>query len=187
MPLKTDPRDWERFFDKPPRRSGPLRSIIIAGLIGLILVAAIGATPFLLDQIERNRVVTSQTQIALQTREARQALTASAISGATPAPSPTLLPPPLPSPTPTPEPIIGRARVINGGNIRREPQVSADTVIGQVCVDDRVELLREQTLADGSRWYWLRVVETAADCVPQRVPAGTQGWVSAILLSAPEP
>lgn len=189
MPPKTDPRDWERLFEGRRRQRGPLRIVMIALIAGILLLGLIGAAPFVLDQIEVSRVVALQTQIVYQTREARataqQAATQSAIAILTqtssPSPTATLLP------TPTSAPVIGRAQVINGGNIRSAPRVSADTVIGQVCVGDRVELLEEQTIGDNNRWYRLRVVATADNCVPQRVSAGTEGWVSATLLSQPEP
>jgi len=187
VPPKTDPRDWERLFEGRRRRRGPLRIVMIALVAGILTLGLIGAAPFVLDQIETSRIIARQTQIASQTREARataqQAAMQSAIPTQTPSPSPTAT---LPS-APTSAPIIGRAQVINGGNIRSAPRVSAETVIGQVCVGDRVELLEEQTIGENNRWYRLRVVATADDCVPQRVSAGTEEWVSATLLSQPEP
>lgn len=187
MPPKTDPRDWDRLFERRQRRRGPLSALIAALVIGMIIVGLIGLTPFVIDQLETNRAIARQTQIALQTREARataqQAATQSAIPTVTATPAPTATATPMPAP----ESIIGRAQVMNGGNIRREPRVAAETVIGQVCVGDRVVLLEEQMTNGANRWYRLRVVETAGNCVPERVSAGTEGWVNASLLSAPEP
>lgn len=186
MPPKTDPRDWERLFERRQRRRGPLSAIITAFIGGMIILGLIGLTPFVIDQIETNRVITRQTQIALQTREARATAQQMTTQSAAPTATATLEPTATVPPTATPEPIIGRAQVINGGNIRREPLVAPETVIGQVCVGDRVELLEERTLSNNNRWYAVRVVETAGNCVPQRVSAGTEGWVSATLLSLPE-
>lgn len=189
VPAKIDPRDWDRLFERRQRWRGPLSAMTIAFVIGMLIVGMIGLTPFVIDQIETSRLIASQTQIALQTREAlatvtaHQAATQSAIPTATATPTPTA----TATATATPEPIIGRAQVINGGNIRREPRVAAETVIGQVCVGDRVVLLEEQMVGGNNRWYRLRVVETAGNCVPERVSAGTEGWVNATLLSAPEP
>lgn len=187
MPPKTDPRDWNRLFERRQRRRGPLSALITAIVIGMIIVGLIGITPFVIDQLETNRAIARQTQIALQTREARataqQAATQSAILTVTATPAPTATATPMPAP----ESIIGRARVINGGNIRREPRIAAETVIGQVCVGDQVVLLEEQMTNGANRWYRLRVVETVGNCVPERVSAGTEGWVNASLLSAPEP
>lgn len=92
-----------------------------------------------------------------------------------------------PTPTLPAEPILGRATVINGGNLRREPRVAAETVLGQVCVNDQVEVLEEQTLANGARWYRLRVLRASDQCVPDRVAEGTVGWVSAMLLGPLSP
>lgn len=181
MPPKVDPRDWERLFSGRRRRRGPLHTLVTALVGGLLILGLINAAPFVLRQIEISRETARPTQIALQTREARATAQRTATQQST------LTPTPIPSPTATPPPIIGRARVINGGNIRSEPRIAAETVIGQVCVGDQVELLAEKTLAGNNRWYRLRVVATADDCVPQRVRAGTEGWVSATLLSRPEP
>ncbi|PMP81903.1 MAG: SH3 domain-containing protein, partial [Chloroflexus aggregans] len=90
------------------------------------------------------------------------------------------------TPTLTPEPILGRAQVVRGGNIRSAPQVVPATVIGQVCVGDRVELFEERIVDTNNRWYRLRVVETVGRCVPERVSAGTEGWVNGQLLGAIE-
>lgn len=181
MPPKVDPRDWERLFSGRRRRRGPLHTLVTALVGGLLILGLINAAPFVLRQIEISRETARPTQIALQTREARATAQRTATQQST------LTPTPIPSPTATPPPIIGRARVINGGNIRSEPRIAAETVIGQVCVGDQVELLAEETLAGNNRWYRLRVVATANDCAPQRVKAGTEGWVSATLLSRPEP
>lgn len=183
MPPKADPRDWERLFSGRRRRRGPLHTLVTALVGGLLILGLINAAPFVLRQTEISRETVRPTQIALQTREAR----ATGQQAAAQQPTPTFTPSPIPSPTVTPPPIIGRAQVINGGNIRSEPRIAAETVIGQICVGDQVELLAEETFAGNNRWYLLRVIATADDCVPQRVRAGTEGWVSATLLSQPEP
>lgn len=64
----------------------------------------------------------------------------------------------------------------NGGNIRSEPRVAANTAIGQVCPGDQVDILDRQ-----GGWVYLRVTATAADCVAERVASGTEGWVSETL------
>jgi hypothetical protein len=70
--------------------------------------------------------------------------------------------------------------VTNGGNMRSEPRIAPETVIAQVCPSDQVEFLEQQ-----GGWYRIRVYATAADCVANRAAAGTEGWVSATLLSQP--
>jgi flagellar FliL protein len=64
-------------------------------------------------------------------------------------------------------PVEPIARVFNGGNVRREPEI-ADNVVGGVNAGETVVLL-EKT-ADGS-WYRLRTVR------------GEEGWASATLLT----
>jgi hypothetical protein len=80
--------------------------------------------------------------------------------------------------TPAPDAPVGV--VINGGNLRDAPDLNTSTVIGQVCPDDQVEFLEQQ-----ANWYRIRVYTTAEDCVPQRVAAGTEGWLSSVLVSTP--
>jgi hypothetical protein len=72
-------------------------------------------------------------------------------------------------------------RIAQGGNIRSEPSLANDTIIGQVCPGDGIEVLEERTV-DGTRWYRIRVTSLAADCVPQHVAEDTEGWVSNVLL-----
>ncbi|PMP80967.1 MAG: SH3 domain-containing protein, partial [Chloroflexus aggregans] len=82
MPAKIDPRDWERLFNRR-RRRGPLSILLRALVGGLLVLGLIGVAPLIMNQIKLARVTTAQTQIALQTREARatiqQAATQSAI------------------------------------------------------------------------------------------------------------
>jgi hypothetical protein len=79
---------------------------------------------------------------------------------------------------PPPDAPVGT--VTNGGNMRSEPRIAPETVIAQVCPSDQVEFLEQQ-----GGWYRIRVYATAADCVANRAAAGTEGWVSATLLSQP--
>lgn len=185
MPAKTDPRDWERLFNRRQRR-GPLSIVLRALVGGLLVLGLIGATPLIMNQIELARVTTTQTQIALQTREARATIRQAATQSAIPLFTPTIAVTPTATPTLTPEPILGRAQVVRGGNIRSAPKVVPATVIGQVCVGDRVELFEERIVDANNRWYRLRVVETVGNCVPERVSAGTEGWVSGQLLGTIE-
>jgi hypothetical protein len=81
-------------------------------------------------------------------------------------------------PTPTPAAPVGV--VTNGGNLRSEPRIAPDTVLGQVCPEDRVELLEQQ-----GGWYRIRIYTTTIDCIAERAAVGTEGWVSSTLLSVP--
>lgn len=67
----------------------------------------------------------------------------------------------------------------NGGNIRSAPQVTPQTVIGQVCPGDQVTILETE-----GPWARINVVTTAVDCIAERVAATTEGWVSTSLITA---
>ncbi|HEY0739042.1 MAG TPA: SH3 domain-containing protein, partial [Herpetosiphonaceae bacterium] len=75
-----------------------------------------------------------------------------------------------------------RRQVINGGNLRQSPAVNATNIIGQVCPGDHIAILDRP---EQPRWKAVRVEVTGPNCDPQRVPAGTEGWVSTSLLGEP--
>jgi hypothetical protein len=91
------------------------------------------------------------------------------------------------TPTALPEALLGRGSVTNGGNLRREPVVAPETVIGQVCVGDKIDFLEARTLPDGALWYRIRISEAGGTCTAQRVTVGSVGWASATLLTKPAP
>jgi hypothetical protein len=102
-------------------------------------------------------------------------------------PSTPLPPTPVPArtprpPTPTIAPPV--SQVVKVGNLRSEPRIAADTVVGLICPDDTVAVLSRAVIGDSS-WYHVRLETTAADCAPQRARAGTEGWASSVLLGAP--
>ncbi|NTV64238.1 MAG: SH3 domain-containing protein [Oscillochloris sp.] len=68
--------------------------------------------------------------------------------------------------------------VNNGGNLRKEPEVRAGNVIGQVCPQDTLTLLDQR-----GGWYQVRVETTPQSCDPARVAAGTTGWLNASLIT----
>lgn len=74
------------------------------------------------------------------------------------------------------------ALVTRGGNLRSQPELIPDTVLGQVCPGDSVVIFDQQQIGD-VLWYYVVVDTTSVDCVPDRVPAGTEGWLSSLLLS----
>lgn len=186
MPPKVDPRDWDRHF-RPgaPRRGGPLRALANVLLIG-IAVALVGGGAFfgLRFGLDRIRASNAATAVAIETSNAvvlaartARALDATATAGALAA---------APTPTAAPEAApIGRGSVLAGGNLRSQPVVSPETVIGQICAGDQVDFLEQSTAADGSLWYRVRITEVAGACTPQRVTLGSLGWASSTLLSPP--
>jgi TolB protein len=70
--------------------------------------------------------------------------------------------------------------VASGGNFRNAPRVASDTLAGQVCAGDTVDILSQ----DGE-WFEVRVQEVVEDCGPDRVEAGTEGWIHDVLLATP--
>lgn len=101
---------------------------------------------------------------------------------ATPAvPTKTPMPTWAPSPTPVAPP-VGEA--ITTANIRSAPRIAAETVIGKLCAGDRLEYTSVQEVGDDT-WYQVRVVSVAGGCSPDGVPATTEGWVAASVVSPP--
>jgi hypothetical protein len=106
----------------------------------------------------------------------------------TPAPptaTPTKVPPtPTVTLTPTALPTPPAGQATKGGNMRSEPRVVPETVIGHICARDSVAFIAQQTVGK-ALWYRIRVTERKADCTAKQVAIGTEGWVSSILLSEP--
>jgi hypothetical protein len=187
VPPKTDPRDWDRHFRSgAARRGGPLRALANMLLFGVTLTILGGATVFAWnfgrERARENaaanaRMVETSNAAVIATRTARALATVAAVptvAAATPTAAPS-------------EAAIGRGSVVGGGNLRSEPVVAPETVIGQVCAGDQVDFLEERTVADGSVWYRIRLTTAAGACTPQRVTVGSVGWASATLLSQPAP
>jgi type II secretory pathway pseudopilin PulG len=186
VPPKINPRDWDRLFrDNAPRRGGPLRILLNLLIAGLMLGLIAAAVVLSISGFSTARSNTAATQSAnatnvvviLATRTA-QALERTATSAALVIPTPTA--------QPSPTPWIGSGTVLNGGNLRSEPIIAEDTIIGQICPGDRIDFLEQRDVAENNAWYRIRVIETAGDCTPQRVTVGSSGWASATLLSTPE-
>jgi hypothetical protein len=186
VPPVIDPRDWDRLFaPKARRRGGPLRALAHLLVFGTVLLVLGGggfvAVRFGLEQSQANATMTAE---ALSTQQAVAAATRTARSIAETATTAAL----LPSETPTvEEPTLGRGTVVAGGNLRREPVVADETVMGQICPGDELVFLEETTLASGAVWYRIRLTALAADCTPQRMALGSEGWASSTLLSPPSP
>jgi micrococcal nuclease len=69
--------------------------------------------------------------------------------------------------------------IANGGNMRSQPWIAANNVLGQVCPGDQIVILEQQ-----AAWVHFRVVWLANDCHPDRVEQGTGGWASSTLVTA---
>jgi hypothetical protein len=87
---------------------------------------------------------------------------------------------------PTVEPGIGAGTVTRGGNLRKEPRVAPDTVIGLIWPGDQITFL-EQRDVGGQAWYRIRIAKEADNRGGPGVAVGVDGWASATLLSPPAP
>ncbi|MCX7791475.1 MAG: SH3 domain-containing protein, partial [Chloroflexaceae bacterium] len=179
MPPRANPRDWERYFGPgAPRRGGPLRALANLLIAGTALALLVGGGFFAVRfGLERARASASATAIAVETSNAAVLATrtarALATAGASAAPV---------SGTPTTA-IIGRGTVLVGGNLRREPRIAPETIIGQICPGDAVEFLEQRATDDGSTWYRVRITASGGACSPQRVSVGSQGWACLLYTS----
>lgn len=183
---KADPRDWDRLFHpRARRRGGPLTVFAILLLTGVLLVLLSGTAYLALLRIGQARelaatqavqATTAAANVFSQrtaTAQAEATATAAALAAATP--------------TVAPEVLIGRSSVLNDANLRSEPVVSDETVIGQICAGDQVDVIEQRTVETGDLWYRIRLTQASANCSPQRVSLGSIGWTSATLLSPPAP
>ncbi|PDW00299.1 SH3 domain-containing protein [Candidatus Viridilinea mediisalina] len=186
MPPRADPRDWDRLFRSgAPQRGGPLRALVNVLIVGTIFLLLGGGAIFAFSfGIETTRMNNAATATAAVTATARAIAAATASVEQTATAAALALATPTPEPTPTLE-ALGMGTVLNGGNLRTEPVIVPETVIGQICPGDQFAFLAEQVLPDGARWHLIAITETALDCTPDRVPVATQGWASGTLLSSP--
>lgn len=178
---KIDPRDWDRLFrPNTPRRGGPLRvlaNLLIVGAAFLLLGGgAAFAFQFGLQQVQVSATATSQA-VATQNAIVLATRTARALETSLPASTAEVA---------TPAPTLPLGNIVTSGNLRSEPLVVPETVVGQICIGDTVDVLEEQ-IVGGSIWYRVRVTQTGPDCDPSRVPVSTEGWVSTLLVDIASP
>jgi hypothetical protein len=192
VPRVIRPDDWDRLFaPNAPKRGGPLRAlvnlVVFAFIIGALIIGGAWLVNERQQQAERfaatatafvETVIPQRTGIAAatQTVEAQGTATRIALRTATAqaavAPGATL------------EAGIGSGEVVRGGNLRREPRVAPETVVGLIYPGDKITFL-ERRVVDGQTWFRIRVDQPATDRVGDGVPSGTEGWASALLLSTP--
>ena len=136
--------------------------------------------------------VTGMTSISAFFSPAAATARPVALAGGLPTPAPTVTRTPVVTPTTvaTPAPALTSAPAIPTGQVllvshlRTDPRVADNTRQAILCPDDSVEYLMQQTVED-LVWYRVRVVKLAADCNARRAPAGTEGWASSNVVSAP--
>jgi DNA-binding transcriptional regulator YdaS (Cro superfamily) len=188
MPPRVDPRDWDRLFRRGvPQRGGPLRALgvllIVGATLGLLGGGAIFALRFGVERTRLNNAATATAAVTATAQAIASATEAAARTATAQAALAAVTPTSVPEPTAV---IIGRGSVLAGGNLRSEPVVVPETVIGQVCPGDQIDFLEERVVGENARWFRIVLTQLAADCTPERAPLGREGWVSSTLLSAPE-
>ncbi len=186
MPPINDPQDWDRFFRlDAPRRGGPLRALANLLIIGVVLTLVLGGGYFVFTAgLQRIRTSAALTAEAVATQNVAIPATRTAVSISRTATSAVLLGTVGPISTATPvTSLLGRSSVLSGGNLRREPVLDEATVIGQICPGDQVDVLEEQIMGDGSRWYRIRLTALGPACVPTHVGLAASGWANASLLA----
>lgn len=179
MPRKNQVDDWDRLFaPNARRRGGPLaalaNTLIAVVIIALLSVGFVYGKRYYDEQMAvrlaaATSVAATSTKVA-ETTFAQWTATAEVRNATATAEA-------LP---PTPEPVVGT--VISGGNLRSEPRIVPETVIGLIFPGDEIVFLAQHEVA-GQRWYRIRVINPVNR---SGVPAGTEGWASASLLSQPE-
>jgi hypothetical protein len=181
MPAKIKTSDWDRLLAPgAPQRAGPRRAFANV-LITLIVLAVVGfgLTYALNYGIERNSRLQEEaaaTTIASNATEGTLR-TARAISVAETAAA---------QPTATvavvAEQLLGSSSVLAAGNLRSEPLLAPETIIGQICTGDQLAVLEERTV-DAALWYRVRITQSGPNCSPQQVTTGSSGWASSTLLA----
>ncbi|MGB9751060.1 SH3 domain-containing protein [Roseiflexus castenholzii] len=190
MPPVMRSDDWDRLFaPNAPKRGGPLRALIHIVVVTLLLGALAVGGMWLVGQRQQQAerlaatatayagtIVPQLTSVAgaTQTVEAQGTATRIALRTATAQAAV--------GPTGTPEPGIGSGEVVRGGNLRREPRVAPETVVGLIYPGDRITFLERRRVGD-QVWFRIRVDQPAVDRSGEGVPAGTEGWASELLLS----
>ncbi|HWQ12698.1 MAG TPA: SH3 domain-containing protein [Roseiflexaceae bacterium] len=198
MPSKIRPDDWDRLFaPNAPRRGGPLRALGNLLLLVVLLGLIAGGATFVLRYREQQVASAAATTIAFQTNVA-PGLTASAAPTATAAVQLTATRFTIQTATAaaalgtvvatpaTPVAGLGVGVVTAGGNLRSEPRIAGETVVGLIWPGDQVAFI-ERREVDGQAWFHIQVLRPAPDRGGEGVPAGTEGWASATLLSPPTP
>lgn len=164
MPPKSHPSDWDRLFDPHgPRRRGPIGLFVFVSLLLVICgVAFFGAN----IGVKRYDVYAAGQALTATPLWAKyyEGQTATALAKAAKAATPT----PQPEQTTT---------VVNGGNLRSEPRIAPNTVVGQLTTGDVVAILENRT-ANNQLWYRVRITQAKG-----ATAAGTTGWASATLLA----
>ncbi len=160
MPNKPHSSDWERNFGRnAQRRRGPLGLFVTLTLVlAFLAIIAVGAF-YGVEQYQAQVHAQALTATPLWEKYyADQTATAMAR---------------VPTPAPAALPIT---RVVSTGNLRSEPRIIPETIIGQVAVGEAATVLESRTVED-RLWYRVRLTDGAS----------REGWLSSTLVEAPAP
>lgn len=148
--------------------------LVLFGCIGLFgRGAGAGAPPPAPEQLAEASPAARATADATPTTEP-------------PVPTQTTRPVESPSPVPTIAPPAGEAIVT--ANLRSEPRIALDTVIGKLCTGDKLDYLTLQqvgSLKGAEVWYRVRVAAVGPACSAAQVAVGDEGWVASSVVSTP--
>lgn len=153
--------DWDLHFGRnAPRRRGPVGLFVVVTLVLVFLgVAAFGlrfGAGRYSDYVAGQRLTSTPLW-----GEYYVGQTATALAQNAPPAGPTVV-------------AARTTNVVVAGNVRSEPRIAPETVVGQVVVGDVLELLEERA-GEGGMWY--RVRRSAEPVV--------EGWVSSTLVATP--
>ena len=160
MPNKPHSSDWDRNFgSNARRRRGPIALFVTLMLVLTFLaIIAMGAS-FGVDRYRQSVVAQSLTATPLWEKYYADQ-TATALANAATA-------------VPTSQPTLNVARA---GNLRSEPRIAPETIVGQVAPGETLAVLESRTVED-QLWYHVRLNN----------PAGQEGWVNSSLVTPPTP
>ena len=153
--------------------------VVLVLVVGVVLVFVTGMTSI---SALFSPVPPTARPIVLAGRLPTPAPTVTRMPMATPTAVATPAPTPVPAPAPAPAAPTGQVLLIS--YLRTDPSVTDNTRQAILCPEDSVEYIMQQTVED-LVWYRVRVVKPTADCNARRASAGTEGWASSNVLSAP--
>lgn len=165
MPKYTPISDWDRLFaPNAPRRRGPIALFISMTLVLCFMTVLLVGANFGVKEYNRQSADLLLTATPLW-KQYYIDQTATALAKA-----------PTPVPTTSAERV---AEVTGPANLRSEPRIAPETVVGQVVPGDTVAILLEQVGGDAT-WYRVRLTRTSGT-----LALSTEGWINSTLLKLP--
>jgi hypothetical protein len=183
MPTKIDPNDWDRLFaPNAPRRGGPLQVLVNVLILGAVFGALAYGLVFVLERRTQQTVSINATATVVAATVFPQQTAAVVAETSTAAAITIVETATVVAQPPKPRDILGTGTVIKGGNLRKEPLVAPETVLGLIWPGDEIQFLEPREV-DGQFWYRIRITRAAANRPDVGVANDTEGWASETLLS----